>query len=801
MKKTLFIAAVMTLLAFAVSCERENLSTIASDNLNISAVIDNGSTRVAYELTDAGLKQTWQVGDEIFGFAGDKLFTFVATSVAESGSATFEIAQGSAVPAEADGPIHMIYAPGYDATNLAKVEENTQLEIDLTNQVAGSIPAVMTATGAVSGNNLQLEFTNKTAIIGIHNFKIDATEGKTITSVAVGKVAAKGVITLVEGALTLAESAEAADVVKVSSDAGWPSVDGVVTADIYLAALPVTDEVNVSIKVDAKSADGYDYVVSLGEVGKIKAAQSYSLTGASLAETVVAKIGEVMYPSVEDAVAAANASDDDCTIVLQKDYTMTEKAYFNNLAGKVITLDLAGHTLIQNGTRRVGVDAGTVNVISSQPGAVISQDSASSNGFILAADGCTVNFKNIMAISYGTVANIYCNFENSKITAEDCVFINAASANAVSMTKESSTFEFIGDNNFLFGKITANTSITSGYFSIPVEGCAEGYGFEEIDPVVKSFRDVNYSFPLRVAKGAVLMVAKIGDTKYASVNEALAAANDADSDVTVTLTQNCMLNAPVTINNASAKITLDLCGKTLTAGSNMMTIADDGADVTITSSVDGGVYASSIKGTSSTEIGELARTIDLVNGKLTVTKATIKNSSSYAAVIVSNNLSGSSSQIVVSDAVIIGNSKAIWTVGKKNTTAPTVKIDNSRIEVTGSYYAIHPGSYSKFTITGSTLVSTSSSSKTGPLYIGATSASVSLKDCCLYATSPDCSPIYASSANTSGGISMSGTCYVNKDVMRLNSDHPSLSGNYGYTPESCEYTDRYGFVYTIKFEL
>jgi len=75
---------------------------------------------------------------------------------------------------------------------------------------------------------------------------------------------------------------------------------------------------------------------------------------------------------------------------------------------------------------------------------------------------------------------------------------------------------------------------------------------------------------------APVTVAKIGETEYYSIDQALRAAGDASEDVTISLIRDCVVGANCEVLNTNYVITLDLAGHTLySAGSKFFTVAKD----------------------------------------------------------------------------------------------------------------------------------------------------------------------------------------------------------------------------------
>ena len=101
-------------------------------------------------------------------------------------------------------------------------------------------------------------------------------------------------------------------------------------------------------------------------------------------------------------------------------------------------------------------------------------------------------------------------------------------------------------------------------------------------------------------------VARIGNTSYVTLKDAINAAGDDD---TVTLLTDIVLAAPIYIGS-SISITLDLNGKTLDGGSNMAIQHDGTGILNITDSSGGGVSMGQVKSAG----GEEVATVGLSNG-------------------------------------------------------------------------------------------------------------------------------------------------------------------------------------------
>ena len=89
-------------------------------------------------------------------------------------------------------------------------------------------------------------------------------------------------------------------------------------------------------------------------------------------------------------------------------------------------------------------------------------------------------------------------------------------------------------------------------------------GSEHFVNVTSISTDIEAGYYYHMSKVMGEPVAQVGDTYFATIDEAFAAANAIPSVVTITLLKDCASAATLTLNNADGVYTLDLNGKTLT---------------------------------------------------------------------------------------------------------------------------------------------------------------------------------------------------------------------------------------------
>lgn len=174
--KKLFSYLFLSLLVMGVaSCSDDALVSNESGEKNVTqtlsvtgTIVDDATTRVSLADGGTSITPSWEVGDQVFGFYGsDSKLTYQVERVSD-GVATFSLVNGTE---PTDGTtVHMIYAPGKNASDLA----DGQLAVDLSQQdgtLAGvKNHAIMCATATVSGTSLELSFQNQVAIVGVKQF-------------------------------------------------------------------------------------------------------------------------------------------------------------------------------------------------------------------------------------------------------------------------------------------------------------------------------------------------------------------------------------------------------------------------------------------------------------------------------------------------------------------------------------------------------------------------------------------------------------------------------------------------------
>ena len=341
-----------------------------------------------------------------------------------------------------------------------------------------------------------------------------------------------------------------------------------------------------------------------------------------------AKIGNVTYATLADAVAAAQANE---TVVLMMNVELTETLVV--AADKTITLDLCGNTitgtdnntsddfyLIHNrgdltiadsvGTGAITLTATTDRswyafsaVIANYPGNLTVEGGAIEHlGGTAAAIGI-LNMTNwklgdaTTTVNGGSVHSSYfaiCQFANSE-TCENTLVINGGEVGYAWMQSANRHVN------------QATTTVTGGYvYGIRITGENADV---ELSVAEASVGEITGTMPANQAlvleNGIYTLaaaVAQVGEQKYASLQDAINAANGQ----TVVVLEDIDLGATTVKVSAGTAVTLDLNGNTISGVCNtnqgtMIHVANT-ADLTVVDSAEGGkiTYAS---GASATGFG------------------------------------------------------------------------------------------------------------------------------------------------------------------------------------------------------
>ena len=396
-------------LAFSMhSCQQADVDNNQSieKKLKITAVIDRRiETRVSYNVDNEAntITPAWEANDEVFGFDsnGDTFTLKIAAPGEGATEATLEIVTEGYEPAEGT-TLYAIFAPGYSVDNLS----GNTLSVDLASQggvLDASTPALMCATGTVEANGdnneLKLHFANQTAIIGVKKFQLSgSTQAHTVTSMTINGVITTGTFQVNEGVLELVPGTETGSIT-ASNATGWTTDEkGICSAGVYFAAMPT--ETAPEITLNASDGSTTFSNVSAVAATSIEPGMYYFMSKKFGADAV-ARIGETLFATIDEAWGVANAASEAVTVTLLADCAASAQLKLNSSGAGDVTIDLNGFNLstayqiIVSDGRALSVTDNSSAVLASQ-GAITS---SFSGGAALYVDASTLNF------SGGTLSN------------------------------------------------------------------------------------------------------------------------------------------------------------------------------------------------------------------------------------------------------------------------------------------------------------------------------------------------------------------------------------------------------------
>ena len=358
----------------------------------------------------------------------------------------------------------------------------------------------------------------------------------------------------------------------------------------------VTNNTAKNVTVTQDLTNGYKDTppTTIGDiVGRGSATNNVEANGNKVIKSdPVAQIGEIKYETIADAVAAATASDV-IEIIKAGDYTLPNLSKNVTIEGKAdgevsFTHTSAGSVAsIPSGAtfKNVTFNFGNNNYHGFQHAGTINME------------GCTLNGK---LFSYGDMNFTDCEFNQTNsdyhmwaysgnLTYTGCTFTNTATGKFLNVYNESGATKYtVTANNCKFvntasaaNKAAINVKATSGSnllaYDVIINNCTTEGAFPEAsesqalvvlkDLVQVDDRTADGVDNIKVYENDVLIypvnyVAKIGDVKYETLEEAFAAAKDGEI---ITLLANCTGNgikAPQ--GKFTTGLTVDFAGFTYT---------------------------------------------------------------------------------------------------------------------------------------------------------------------------------------------------------------------------------------------
>ncbi len=387
MKNRITYYSIFTLLAAALSlasCQSiESLRPLdeepqISNRIEITGtIVKSDNTRVDFVFPEGGgITPTWTYDsenpdncDKIFGF-DDKggSFELIVNSPEVDGAVSFSVTEGSSYAPENGTTVFAIYYPGKGIGDLIMENEiPTGLAIDDLSSQNGVLdkraPALMLATGIVSGGKLDLAFHNQTAIVGLKTITVGAGDqlkrNSNVQKVTLSGVASEGIISVVDNKLTLTANNNSGSIIARPDEGTNWATDNNGQIDftdnnnyqtpLCFVVLPFEDS-NPLVNAEC---DGVSYTHSAG-LGKkdIRVNYYYSmnrvlnLSGDAVASTTIGNT-TTNYNTIDAAWAVANASSSDVTVTLLADCAAAATLVLDNTDSGTgeVTLDLNGNCL------------------------------------------------------------------------------------------------------------------------------------------------------------------------------------------------------------------------------------------------------------------------------------------------------------------------------------------------------------------------------------------------------------------------------------------------------------------------
>ena len=391
----------------------------------------------------------------------------------------------------------------------------------------------------------------------------------------------------------------------------------------------------------------------------------------------------------------------------------------------------AGSTATINGGKFVA-EKTTVRIFNWTNGDAAKATLNINGGEILSKDGYGVN------VNAGNAPAIELNITGGTITTEDTDYalavyiVNKGSAENLKLSVSGGTF----NGNFALNGVTSTTmaedaiSITGGSFEgiicydTPAYGFVSGGSFNtpvEYDYCASGFipKD-NGDGTYGVKEGQY--VAEVNGTKYESLADAIAAADEGD---TIVIIDDVTLTETLTIA-AGKTVTLDLAGYTIvynstTQGEAMIT---NRGTLTINDSVGTGVINYNYTGAADSSYSKGNYTISN-GGTLTVNggKITIANLSAHAKYPIDNNSTSGDAILVINGGHLYNyNTAAIRQFCNSTTNKNSVTINGGVVEGYSAIWVQNPGSK---TVNGSLTITGGEIKSTAKAYVNGTAA---LKD-------------------------------------------------------------------------
>lgn len=365
------------------------------------------------------------------------------------------------------------------------------------------------------------------------------------------------------------------------------SINSTVSGGIFnrmLVSSYISEGYGCSMNDEAETfAEGYEFKVSDSPV-------------------MLAEMDGVSYTSISAAFADASSADSDKTITILHDAYLWESAEYTG--SHTLTLDLNGKNIDMGSYIKLATDGasmiiegtGTLTRRSGGQYAVYVSDGSmtvnggtfiggtesyglfrGAGGVLTFNDGATVignNYAIYQTMTTGTVSTTSSLVINGGLFKGNSYAVYAYNTSAVSVTVNDGFFYSVNEGKDISKGTAASLSIQGGHYKSAIP-CDEGYVCQE-GIVVED----GLTFSYEVSAGMGDPVARIGEVEYGTIEGAIAAANASSTDVVITVLKDITLLAYQNVTNSSAKVTLDLNGKTI-SGDYYIRVNGEGADLTI----------------------------------------------------------------------------------------------------------------------------------------------------------------------------------------------------------------------------
>ena len=288
------------------------------------------------------------------------------------------------------------------------------------------------------------------------------------------------------------------------------------------------------------------------------------------------QIGDVVYNELSEAIADANNSQEDVTIIfLSDEVTFKENITINNVNGKNITIDGNNKKLVSNKVIFIYQENGTVEVkdmtvkhSSGNPLFRIGEKEKTYAGTL------TVNLNNLDIESTstrksGVIEAAFATMDlDLNMTNVDLVWNTNTSIEKGVITAGAAADTTL---DLTMTDCNIDTSNAAGAYGVYVESVVQGNLVLNGNTTITSNKEAVYDQNMKFTRNATTALSKvpatqiqIGNVIYNELSEAVEDANKSQEDVTIKFLTDVTYGTNITINNVNSnKITIDGCGKNL----------------------------------------------------------------------------------------------------------------------------------------------------------------------------------------------------------------------------------------------